>query len=91
MAIREVTGQGTPVDPVKGNKSGQPARSKQVAKDGKDRVEVSEEARALFEADQSRRVEEIRKKISEGFYNSREVTEKVADAILKEIKNPPAE
>lgn len=91
MAIREVTGQGAPVDPVKGNRPGPQAKGKQTVRGGSDRVEVSEEARALFEADQSRRVEEIRKKIREGFYNSREVTEKVADAILKEIKDTPAE
>lgn len=91
MAIREVTGQGTPVDPVKGNKPSQQAKAKAAAREGKDRVEVSEEARALYEADQSRRIEEIRKKIAEGFYDRREVTEKVADAMLKEIKNERAE
>ena len=91
MSIREVIGQGAPVDPVKGNKSGAPAKGKQAVKPGTDRVEVSEEARALFEADQSKRVDEIRKKIQDGFYNSREVTEKVADAILKEMKDAPAE
>ena len=52
---------------------------------------MSEEARALFEADQSRRVDEIRRKIQDGFYNTRDVTEKVADAILKEMKDTPAE
>ena len=33
----------------------------------------------------------VRKKIQDGFYNTREVTEKVADAILKEMKDTPAE
>jgi anti-sigma28 factor (negative regulator of flagellin synthesis) len=91
MAIREVIGQGAPVDPVKGNKSGAQAKGKQAVQSGSDRVEVSEEARALFEADQSRRVDEIRRKIQDGFYNTRDVTEKVADAILKEMKDTPAE
>ena len=38
MAIREVTGQGAPVDPVKGNKSGAQAKGKQAVKSGTDRV-----------------------------------------------------
>jgi anti-sigma28 factor (negative regulator of flagellin synthesis) len=91
MAIREVIGQGAPVDPVKGSKSSQQARGKAAARETKDRVEVSDEARALYEADQSRRIEDIRKKIAEGFYDRREVAEKVADAMLKEMKNESAE
>jgi anti-sigma28 factor (negative regulator of flagellin synthesis) len=86
MPIREVTGQGTPVDPLKKDKSSSQVKGKAGSKESKDRVEVSQEARALYEADQSKRIDEIRRKIKEGFYDRREVTEKVADAILQDIK-----
>ena len=48
MPIREVTGQGTPVDPLKKDKSSSQVKGKAGSKESKDRVEVSQEARALI-------------------------------------------
>ncbi|MCC6398284.1 MAG: hypothetical protein IT282_14820 [Bacteroidetes bacterium] len=97
MPIQEIITSSGSVDPVKGNKS-QPAQKspgrEKVAKDSEekaDRVEVSDEARALYEAEQSGRFEAIREKIRKGFYFQREVTEKVVDAMLKDVKQQPPE
>lgn len=92
MAIQEIVTGTSPTDPVKGNR-GQASQKSTVRGKSKDehsdRVEVSEEARALFDADQTRRFEAIREKIREGFYFQRDVTEKVVDAILKDLKKTP--
>lgn len=56
-------------------------------KSQKDKIEISEEARVLARADlSSQRLEEIRHKMQNNFYNSDEVLKKVAEEILKEIQ-----
>ncbi|MEW6701490.1 MAG: flagellar biosynthesis anti-sigma factor FlgM [Bacteroidota bacterium] len=53
----------------------------------KDKIEISAEARNLAKTDfSSKRAEEIRQKISSGFYESEEVLNKVADKILRDIQ-----
>ncbi len=82
MTVNEVSGNGFPIQP------GQPRRPKDEPvsrRDSGDRVELSDEARSMFEADQTRRLEDIRRKIDAGFYAQKEVAEKVVDAILREI------
>lgn len=51
----------------------------------KDKIEISEQAKALHSTSETKNLSEIQKKIDSGFYNSEEVLSKVADAILKEI------
>jgi len=52
----------------------------------KDRIEISSEARDLAKLDlSSERLEEIRSKISGGFYDTDEVLAKVAEKISKDI------
>lgn len=51
----------------------------------KDKIEISEQAKALHSTSEAKNLSEIQKKIDSGFYNSEEVISKVADAILKEI------
>jgi negative regulator of flagellin synthesis FlgM len=52
----------------------------------RDRLEISEEAKSISYASiKDKNVEEIRKKVDSGFYNSDEVINKVADKILKEL------
>ncbi len=51
----------------------------------KDKIEISEQAKALHNTSEIKNLSEIQKKIESGFYNSEEVLSKVADAILKEI------
>jgi|WetSurMetagenome_2_1015567.scaffolds.fasta_scaffold844903_2 anti-sigma28 factor (negative regulator of flagellin synthesis) len=89
MGIQEILGNAGPVDPVKGNRSesSDKVKSKTYDEDDKkDSVEVSMEARALYDADKTRRFEAIREKIRNGFYFQRDVTDKVVDAMMKDLK-----
>jgi hypothetical protein len=92
MAIQEILTSSGSVDPVKGNKAQSqeklPAREKTgtSTEEKADRVDVSEEARALYEAEQFQRLEAIREKIRRDFYRQDEVTEKIVDAVSKEIQ-----
>lgn len=51
----------------------------------KDKIEISDLAKSLKSADQSK-ISAIKEKIDSGFYNSDTVIEKVAEEILKEIR-----
>lgn len=51
----------------------------------KDKIEISEQAKALLNTGERKNLAEIQKKIESGFYNTDAVISKVADAILKEI------
>jgi hypothetical protein len=51
----------------------------------KDKIEISEQAKALQNTGETKNLADIQKKIKSGFYNSEAVISKVADAILKEI------
>lgn len=69
-----------------------PASKKNVpAKDDKkgqsvDSINISPEARELINSEQTAKLNEIRQKLSENFYSRKEVLEKTAEAILKELK-----
>ena len=84
MSIREIASEGIPVDPIKPKKS-TPAEPAKTAP--KDSLEVSGKAKSLYNAGQVKKYEEIRQKLDQGFYDRPEVTEKVVDALLEEIKN----
>jgi anti-sigma28 factor (negative regulator of flagellin synthesis) len=86
MAIVEITSGAAPLDPLKGKKGEPVAKSETRVDDSGDRVELSEEARALYDVEQTRRFEAIREKIRQGFYFQPDVTEKVVDALLKELR-----
>ena len=51
----------------------------------KDKIEISEQAKALQTTGDVKNLADIQKKIESGFYNSNTVISKVADAILKKI------
>ncbi len=51
----------------------------------KDKIEISEEAKALQNDSTDKKLTEIREKIASGFYDSEQVLNKVAESILKEI------
>jgi anti-sigma28 factor (negative regulator of flagellin synthesis) len=97
MAIQEIITSSGSVDPVKGSKAQPqekpPPREKAAgeAEEKSDRVEVSEEARALYEAEQSNRLERLRENIRHGLYLDEQVTERIVDALLKEIQTPPTD
>jgi len=83
MGISEVAGSGVPVQPSISKK----VKDEQEAKaTSKDKVDVSNEARSLYESDKTNKLNEISKKIDEGFYSQHDVIEKVADAMLKDLK-----
>ena len=51
----------------------------------KDKIEISEGAKALQNNSADKKLSEIREKINSGYYNTDEVLQKVAESILKEI------
>jgi anti-sigma28 factor (negative regulator of flagellin synthesis) len=98
MAIQEILSTTGAVDPVKGGKNTAPSakttvrtKEKSDSDDRSDRIELSDEARAMYESQQSSRFDTIRERIRQGFYFQKDVTEKVVDAMLKDIKKGPAE
>jgi anti-sigma28 factor (negative regulator of flagellin synthesis) len=99
MAIQEILNTTGAVDPVKGGNrpttsaksSTVRAKEKSDSDERSDRIELSDEARAMYESQQSGRFEAIRERIRQGFYFQKDVTEKVVDAMLKDIKSGPSE
>lgn len=83
MTITEISGIGQPLDPMKGKKGKKPDEPRSSPKD---HVELSEEARSLHEAEQTKRFEEIRQRIQQGFYFQRDVTEKIVEEMLKDLR-----
>ncbi|MDH3251264.1 MAG: hypothetical protein OEM41_00655 [Ignavibacteria bacterium] len=83
MGVREVTPNASPVGPVKNDGSKKDKAEDRLSKDS---VSLSDEAVSKYEALQSKRAEEIRERINSGYYFEREVTEKVADLLLKDLK-----
>jgi anti-sigma28 factor (negative regulator of flagellin synthesis) len=91
MGIQEILGNAGQVDPVKGNRSESQDKVKSKSREGdgedrKDSVAVSQEARAKYDADRVRRFEAIREKIKNGFYFQRDVTDKVVDGLMNDLK-----
>jgi hypothetical protein len=63
--------------------------SKNDKAEHKDRVELSDEARALFAAEKAKKLGSIRAKVKSGFYEDPEVTKKVVEGLINELKTPP--
>lgn len=67
----------------------QPVQKKtdvQTGHEAKDRIEISSKAREMAQTEKTpEKLEEIRMRVKSKFYESDEVLNKVADAILKEI------
>jgi anti-sigma28 factor (negative regulator of flagellin synthesis) len=86
MAIERI-GFGHAIPPAVDNTK---AKDKPASAPGaQDKVELSEESLQLFAAERVRRFAEIRERVSSGFYESRAVTEKIVDGLLKDLKRPP--
>ena len=51
----------------------------------KDKIEISEKAKVLQNDSTNKKLNEIRKRVKSGFYNSEQVLSKVAESILKKI------
>jgi len=82
MNVKGIEGDFTPIDPLKGKKESGGAKQ---ASAGKDRVQVSGKARTLFLADQAAHLEEIRKRLESGYYNSQDVTDSIVDGIMDDL------
>jgi anti-sigma28 factor (negative regulator of flagellin synthesis) len=82
MNINEVSGGSLPI-PQSRAKKAKEEKPADVIK--KDRVEVSSEARTLYETEQSKRMAEIQKNIADGFYTRHEVMQRVVDELLKDL------
>jgi anti-sigma28 factor (negative regulator of flagellin synthesis) len=94
MGIQEIFGNAGQVDPVKGKNAETSEKVKAKARESegeekKDSVEVSAEARAMYDAERTRRFDAIREKIKNGFYFQRDVTDKVVDALMSDLKKTP--
>jgi anti-sigma28 factor (negative regulator of flagellin synthesis) len=82
VEIKGVTNGSFFVNATKNNK----AESNQQL-ESKDKIEISSEARDLLKTELSaERVAELHQRISDGFYDSEDVLQKVADKLLPDIK-----
>jgi len=52
-----------------------------------DSIQISSEARELLSQDRISKLNEIKEKLNQNFYSRKEVIEKTAEAILKELKS----
>ena len=86
MDINRISNGGLPIEPLKSKKAKEEAKSEVSSK--RDRVELSDEAISLITASDTKRFEEIRQRVDDGHYFRREVTEKIVDAMLRDLKLP---
>jgi hypothetical protein len=62
-------------------------KEEEKKKSASDSVELSPEALQRFQATETQKMDAITEKVNSGFYFSKEVTEKVADEIIKRFTN----
>lgn len=60
-------------------------KKEHVDAEKKDNVEISEEAKELFNTKHTARIEMLKARVESGYYFSDEVTEKTAERILKSL------
>jgi len=80
MGIQEINGRPFPIDPFKGRSSDK--REKREV--SKDKVQLPDEARSLYEA-QAKKIDQIQEKVRNGFYFQPEETERVVELPLKDL------
>ena len=83
MSILKISGSGIQIPSSRPKKV---REEKNIETSQKDRVEVSQEAQTKYIAGQNQRLQEIQKRISEGFYNNQQVLERVVDSLMKDIE-----
>lgn len=79
MRINEISGK----IPLSEENSG---RKMQKTEEKKDKIEISSEAREIYRLKRAERIEEVKKKIETGFYNSDDVIDKVAEKVYSLFK-----
>ncbi len=87
MTINKINKSGYPVEIPKLKKT-KPTENTKPS--DTDKVNISEAARALAKDQKVKQLEEIEKKLKEGFYDQYEVLEKIAEKVLKDLKNEPS-
>lgn len=87
MTVNKVMGSEFTPDPIKIKKEKEKELSKPASKDT---AKVSDEAKLLFDTERAKKIREIEEKIESGYYLRREVTEKVAEAMLRSLSKTPA-
>jgi hypothetical protein len=82
MSVHEISGSGAIVPQSKSKKirAEKPSDTTRT-----DRAEVSEEARSKYLADETKRLDEVKQRMEDGFYNRRDVLEHVVDSLLKDV------
>jgi anti-sigma28 factor (negative regulator of flagellin synthesis) len=86
MALSEITGGPRPVNPVRDDERNAGGTERKGApRKSADNVELSDEARALFEAARADRFERIRERVQSGFYDSEPVVEKVVEGVVRDL------
>ena len=89
MAINEIISSGAlPVDPSR--KPGAAGNGKK-APVATDRADLSTAARSLLEADKQKKLGEVQSRVDSGFYNQPDVLAKIAEEVLKDLRNFPVE
>jgi hypothetical protein len=89
MGIQEIL---TYMGPVDNGSSGQRGISTGKQKGGDvpeselDRYTVSGQARAMYEAGVTRRIEAARERVEQGYYSKSEVLEEVVNGLVKDMK-----
>ncbi len=83
MTINKITKAEYIPDNLKSNKVKTGSKSESVSKD---KLTLSEEAQSLLNAEETKKIDEIRKKIDDGFYQKPEVINKVVDGLMKDLK-----
>ena len=84
MSIEKINGN-RPVVPVGENKKAAGKNSDQYG--SKDRVELSDEAKSLFASEKAKKMGEIQARVASGFYDTPEVTQKVVENLLKDLRS----
>lgn len=90
MAIDKVGGR-LPIILSKDGSSKVSDKKSNQTSDLKDKVQLSDEAKVLYGAEKAKKNEVIRANIENGFYETPEVTEKVVEGLLRDLKRATQE
>jgi hypothetical protein len=87
MAVEKIGGARPVVPATEGSAKAKEAKGEKAQQS--DRVELSEKAKLLFAAEKAKKLGAIRAKVRKGFYEEPEVTKKVVEGVLKDLKRAP--
>lgn len=85
MTIRDISFNDHAPDPLRQNRKVEKPQHG-VSQKKADSVELSEEAKELARLEKQRKMALVESRIRTGFYNQRDVAEKTAEKIIREVK-----